>query len=354
MNGYDPVPDAIAALQTKTALQRHAIARLLQPHGPSLEVLRWVAAQPDCDLATAAMIFWRLFCLPPLDGAQDRVTTLELIMMRVRANEYGQAAISWDGMEVWDRTSLVGGPPIPSLKALEVPQELFGPFEGAVPEPASHAFFDVPYAKAEDDAFDSLWRVTPALAASADWLVNKPAEVWMATPMELAGGHPTELYLWMLRQPECPAPVAGQMFWLCDPIGYAKRLLAGSSETRGGVFAFDLLGPILDRWRTTGFAPSDLDFSGVACPAEYRALLNEFPGKPDPLHIPANLLDPVPGKTPVALRLTEDFDFWCIKHSSGQIPRPRSAAVQEWQRSLTPRDPEPPRGWKWRDLLRLK
>jgi len=355
MNAYDPVPDAIAALQTKTASQRQAIARLLGPDGPSLEVLGWVVTQPDCDVATAAMIFWRLLTLPivnPSHNAQDRVPILERIVNGLRDNEYGPAANAWDGKEAWDRTPLIGGMPLPGLNGIQIPHGLSGPFVGHPPEPASYAFFEIPYAKGEDDIFDSLWRVTPANAAAADWLIGKSADVWMAAPLELAGRHPTELYLWMLRQPECPTPVAGQVFWLCDPIEYSRRMLDPSSQKFGGLFSFDLLSPILDRWRTNGFAPSDLDFSRFARPAEYRALLNEFSGKPDPLQIPADLLDPVPGKPPAVLRLTDDFDFWCITHSGGHVRRPRSAAVQEWQRRLTPNVPEPPRGWKWRDLFR--
>lgn len=175
----------------------------------------------------------------------------------------------------------------------------------------------------------------------------------MAAVEELYASHPDELYRWMTLQPECPEPVAGQIFWMRDPVWYARGMLSGPGEKPEGSYAhgFDLLGPILDRWRTTGFAPNHLDFSRFASPAKYRALLREFPAKTDPLEIPASLLDPVPGTRPKVPRICDDFNFWCIKRGlGGLVPRPRSVAVKEWKLSLKPA--EPSRGWRWRDLLR--
>jgi hypothetical protein len=356
MTGYDPVPDAIVALQAKTPSQRHAIVRLLKPDGPSLQVLRWIVRQPDCDVATASMIFWRLRCLPPKEpakAAEDRGQILELIVTRACANEYSENRIAWDGIEAWHRTVLVGAEPSLDWNTGEIPRALFGPFAGEYPEPAKYAFFEVPYE--EDDSFDALWFINPDLAAAADWLIGKPAEVWMAAVSELAGAHPDELYLWMVLQPECPAPVAGQIFWLHDPVSYSRGMLGKSSETPVGSYAmlYALLGPVLDRWSTTGFVPNNLDFSRFASPAKYRALLSEFPGRPDPLQIPADLLDPVPGRRPEVLRNRDEFDFWYIERSLGaHVPRPRSAAVKEWNLSLKPAPPEPSRGWRWRDIFR--
>jgi hypothetical protein len=102
---------------------------------------------------------------------------------RARANEYGGSGIAWDGVEVWDRTVLVGGKPSLDLNASETPPTLYGPFKGETAEPATHAIFEVPYE--EDDAFDALWRINPKLAAAADWLNGKSAEAWMAAVDEL-------------------------------------------------------------------------------------------------------------------------------------------------------------------------
>ncbi len=357
MPDYDKVAaEAIAALQTKTQPQRHAIARLLKPDGPSLQVLRWIIGQPDCDVATASLVFWRLLCLPPEDpvhAAPSRAAVLELIVMRSRANAYRESGIAWNGAEAWYRTPLVSGTPLPDLSAAEIPCALFGPFPGETPEPVTLAFLDAPYE--EDDAFDSLWRTSPNLTAAADWLIGKPAEVWMGAVEQLCASHPDELYRWIVLQPECPAPVAGQIFWMRDPVWYASGMLSKPVDKLEGSYAhaFDLLGPILERWRTTGFAPSQLDFSRFASPAKYRALLSEYPTRPDPLQIPTNLLDPVRGTRPEVPRICDDFNFWCIKRAfSGLAPRPRSAAVNEWQLSLEPAPPEPSRGWQWRDLFR--
>jgi len=345
MADYDPVPDAIDALQTKTQPQRFAIARLLDLNGPALEVLRWIVEQPDCDRTTASMVFWRLLRLTPENP--QRVPTLDIIRQRMGETAYGEAGIAWDGLEAWDRTPLI------SASAGETPPGLFGPFDGETPEPATHAFFDAPYE--DQDSFDSLWRKEPYLAAAADWLIGKSAEVWMAAVTELYSGHANDLYRWIVQQPECPAPVAGQIFWMADAMWYSQGMLGESTEKPEGVYAhvFELLDPLLDRWRTTGFVPSDLDFSGFARPAQYRALLSKFPGKADPLEIPAGLLDPVPGRKPAALRLCGDFNFWCIKCSfGGLVPHPRAAAVKDWQQSLKPHAPAPASGWRWKDLFR--
>lgn len=350
MADYDPAVDAIAALRAKTKLQMHAVARLLKTDGPALSVLRWVIGQADCDRATASMVFWRLLCLPAGEAVQNRAAVLEAIVERARANEFGESGIAWDGLEAVDRTPLVGGAAVLAYDFGEVPGALFGPFRGTAPEPATHAFFEVPYE--DDDAFDSLWRKNPLFAAATDWLAGKPAGAWMAAVEELCASHPDELYRWMVIQPECPKSVAGQIFWMQDPEWYSRGMLSGASGKPVGSYAsvFGLLGPIIERWSTTGFAADPLDFSRFAQPAKYRKLLSEFPSRPDPLGIPTDLLDPIPGSQPEVPRICEDFDFWYIKRGfSGMAQRPRAAAVAEWELS---RKPEAPRGWSWRNLFR--
>jgi len=45
----------------------------------------------------------------------------------------------------------------------------------------------------------------------AEYLLTKGHDVWLAAIDDLAGSYPDHLYLWMLRQPECPASAAHRM-----------------------------------------------------------------------------------------------------------------------------------------------
>ena len=184
---HDPIPgeDAVAFLLRRTPLERHAIARLLGTDGPPLALLDWIVDQPDCDRATAAMIFWRLRTLPAApDDEFDfdpamRNAVLKKIAAKVEADLFTAARIAWDGREAWDGTALIGASPLPAISDFALAaRDLSGPFGDAWPEAAACAFLDESYE--EDDMFDDLWRVSPDLAAAADWLADKPAEVWMA------------------------------------------------------------------------------------------------------------------------------------------------------------------------------
>ena len=156
---YDVYPDAIAFLSRRSPLERHAIARILDVEGKALPILHWMVAQPDCDLATAAMVFWRARSLAPSyrsipTDASAQQALLEAITAKVRAGQYGAPAIAWDGREAWTREPLIGVAPrdgVPTTEA--IPQSLFGPFGSARPEPATHAFLDEPYD--QDGIFDS-------------------------------------------------------------------------------------------------------------------------------------------------------------------------------------------------------
>src|SRR5688572_17450246 len=231
MADFDPVRDAIDFLSRKTLLERHSIARLLDVDGPALAVQRWIIEQHDCDLATAAMLFWRLRVLSVCEhlAAQyslaARSSALDSIVARVHAGHYVAARIAWDGREVWTRVALIGAPPLHGMtsKDEEVTVRLSGPFGTTKPEPAMYAFFDRDYG--DDDLFDSLWRVAPVYAAASDWLTGKPAAVWMAAADELQASHPDEVYNWMVAQPECPSSVVGELFWLSQPEWHAQRLL---------------------------------------------------------------------------------------------------------------------------------
>lgn len=357
MVDYDPIPDSIAALEQKSWPQRFAIARLLEVDDPSLEIYRWLIEQPDCDRTTAAIIFWRLRALEPGPNKvllSDRASLLQRISERAQTDAYRDLAIAWDGSEAWERTPLIGVNPLPGVDSPEPPRTLFGPFIGTTPEPATYAFFESPYE--EDDIFDSLWRYNAEYVAAADWLTGKSHDVWMSSVEQLIGGHPNRLYLWMASQPECPAPVAGQIFWEGTPVFYSQGMLERGLEKPTGTYAniYELLDPILQRWRQGDYVASDLDFRRFAHTAEYKALLARFPNRPDPLDIPADLLDPVPGRVPGAIDLADEFDFWCIKTSlGGLVPRPRSAAVQQWKESRKPSaGAQTTRSWSWRNLFR--
>lgn len=330
MAAYDPKPDAIDFLSRKSPVERHAIARLLDVDGDALAVLRWIAEQPDCDGTTAAMIFWRLWSLPAIDAAAR-----EAALQAIVARDHAAATIAWDGLETWQRTRLIGAPRADGLKSadLAVPARFHGPFGTTVPEPAKYVFFDHDYA--DDDIFDSLWRTAPIYAQATDWLAGKPAETWMAALDELVGGHPDSIHEWMLAQPECSAPVAGQIFWMHEPGFFARERLQGRQAALPR--ALDLA---LARWRKGDLAPSDLDFSRYAGTDGYRKLLASFPGRTDPLGIPQDLLVPRNGRVPARSALRAEFDFWFIAVDiGGQAPRPRVAATAAWQRDLAAAKP---------------
>jgi len=333
MSEYNPIPDAIDFLACRTPLERHAIARLLDTDGPALPVLKWMIEQPDCDGATAATTFWRLRGLPVRAfrarhaDIQDRSALLESIAANVRAGRYGPMKIAWDGLEAWDRFRLIGAPQADRVRApdIDTPALLAGPFGTAKPEPAQYAFFGSPYDA--DDIFDSLWRRPPMYVATADWLADKSADIWMAAVDELQGSHPTEIHEWMVLQPECPSSLAGQIFWLHDPLFHAKQQLEGRAPLSRGV-----IDHVLARWTKNNLAPCDLAFSRYSNPAGYRALLEGFPDQPDPLDIPPSLLDPANGRVPASVRLSGDFDFWFIRVGlGGLVPRPRAAALAAWR-----------------------
>jgi hypothetical protein len=327
---YDPVPDAIAFLARKSASERHAMSRLLDVDGRALSVLAWIVDQPDCDLATAAMAYWRLRTLTcrreglSLDLAA-RISVLEAIHSKVRAGHFGTAKIAWDGYEAWDRIALIGASPLNDLPKHddEVTSALSGPFGTTLPNPAAHAFLDDDYG--DDDIFDSLWRVSPDYAAAVDWLIGKSADAWMIAVDQMLG-HCQHVYEWMLRQPECPAPVAGQIFWRSNP-----EYWAGLDSNRQ---PNEILTLVLQRWRAGTFAPSDLDFSRYANTQNYREVVARLPLGRDPLDVPNDLLAPVTGRQPPPIDLNADFEWWRFNVSiSGLVPRPRTAAIAAWEKS---------------------
>jgi hypothetical protein len=337
MSEYDPIPDAIRFLARKAPIERHAIARLLDTDGKALPVLQWIVEQPDCDRATAAMTFWRLWSLPVQShharqaDVSARTAVLESIAANVSAGRYAAAKIAWDGFEAWQRTPLVAALRADGVTIREaaIPALLFGPFGTAEPEPAKYAFLEEPYDV--DDIFDSLWRTGPTYAAAADWLVGKSAEIWMAAVDGLQGSHPEDVYEWMVLQPGCPSSVAGQIFWSHGPEFDAERQLDGQREPPRNAAVID---HVLARWRKSDFARCDLDFSRYSNAAGYRALLDRFPGKADPLDVPPDLLDPPKGRHPAPVCLYDDFDFWFFRVDLGAlVPRGRDAAVAEWNAS---------------------
>ena len=259
---YDPYPDATAFLLRLSPLQRHAVARVLDVDGKALPILQWLVDRPDCDLATAAMIFWRVRSLPsrwtdPADTAA-RNALLEAIAAKVRAGLYGAPTIAWDGYEAWDREPLIGAAPLAGIATADaLPAALSGPFGAARAEPAMHAFLDESFET--DSVFDSLWRVPPKEAAAADWLIGRPAHDWMAAIDDWLPGHPDDIFEWMLRQPECPQSVAGQIFWLWGHDTVTLPNLDGSAE-----HSDELVARVLERWRLGSFVPCDLDFSRYA------------------------------------------------------------------------------------------
>jgi hypothetical protein len=335
---YDPYPDAIAFLLRRSPLERHAIARVLDLDGTALAILQWLVDRPDCDLATAAMIFWRVRTLPSLRSATTdtaaRNALLETVIAKVRAGRYGAPEIAWDGYEAWSREPLIGAAPLGGIAVADtLPDALSGPFGSERAEPATHAFLDEPYDA--DDIFDSLWRIHPKVAAAADWLIDRPAHDWMAAVDDLLSSHPEEdVFPWMLRQPECPRSVAGQIFWLWGHGTVTLPELEGSA-----VHSDELVALILERWRLGNLVPCDLDFSCYANPETCRELNEELASRGGRLDMFADLLDPHPGRKPPATKLGDDFDAWLLGQSLE--PRPRSAAIAQWRADRRARGKRP-------------
>ena len=324
---YDPYLEAIAFLMRRSALERHAIARILDVEGKALPILHWLVTHPDCDLATAAMVFWRVRSLAPSyrsvpTDAIARRALLEVITAKAGAGQYRAPGIAWDGREAWTREPLIGVAPHVDVPATEtIPPALFGPFGSDHPEPATHAFLDEPYD--QDSIFDSLWRIHYDAAAAADWLIDKPAHVWMKAIDDLSGHHPDDVLEWMVLQPELPRAVAGQIFWVWghDPVTVAE--LEGSST-----HSDELVAIILERWRSGNLAPCDLDFSRYAHSESYRELAQEVLGHGH-LEMFADLLSPRPGRMPAATNSDDDFAYWLLQVELA--PRPRSVAISTWK-----------------------
>ncbi|MEO7690558.1 MAG: hypothetical protein ABIS51_14850 [Sphingomonas sp.] len=215
---YDPAPDAITFLATRTPAQRHAIVRLLATHNRdarALPVLRWVIEQGDCDLTTAAMMYWRLRAAPDDADTPERQEILAVISSRLHI--YAGPAIAWDGRAAWERTPLIGAPETGASA------RLFGPFGTAQAGLAGQAFLDAPYET--DDIFDSLWEWQPVYADIVDWLTGKPESVWLAAIDDLKSSHPHEIYDWMHAQPECPQSVKHKIETEMDRPGEPQALI---------------------------------------------------------------------------------------------------------------------------------
>lgn len=331
---YDPFPDAIALLSRKSPAERHAIARLLDVDGTGARLLQRIAERPDCDRASAAMIYWRLRGLavaptPTLD-LDSRKAAIAAIDARVRAEPYATSSIAWDGREAWTRQTLIEAVPIDGLPPAdrETAAALAGPFAGTDPGPAKFAFIDEPYD--QDDIFDSLWREYPTYAAAADWLAGKSPEVWMTVVDDLASSHANEILMWMVQQPECATSVAGRIFWLCDPVD----LIANHDHPAWGE-ARSIAAAIVERWHRGDLIASDIDFSRFANGAGYRAAIAEVD---DPLGAPPGLIDPPPGRIAERVPVEQDFEYWCWRTDIGNlVARPRAAAIAQWQTDIAAR-----------------
>ena len=140
---------------------------------------------------------------------------------------------------------------------------------------------------------------------------------------DLLSHHPDDAFEWMLRQPECPRSVAGQMFWMWGHDTITLAELEGSST-----HSDELVALVLERWRSGTFAPCDLDFSRYANSESYRELAEEVLSH-GRLEVFADLLNPRAGRMPPATNLDDDFAYWLLQVELE--PRPRSAAIATWK-----------------------
>lgn len=327
---HELLADVTGFLGRKPPLAWHELARMLEVDGDALKVLAWIAAQPDCDTATAAIIFWRVRGLDGGDIPQRRA-----VLEAIAARDWGAARIAWDGIELWDRVRLIDAPALAGLEVV-APTALLGPFGSEEAEPPGHVLLDPQHH--EYDLFDSMWRVSPRDAAVVDWLPGKSPEQWIAMAEAIYGAHPSDLFEWMVRQPECADAVAGRLFWMSDPGYHAEALIEGR-EWRGE--GYETCREVLRRWRAGDLVPSDLDFSRQADGDAYRAVLARHPGHSDPLDIPADLLDPAPGRVVEPVNPYLDYRQWfaIAQHSYGssnfraELAGQQQASIEGWERS---------------------
>ncbi len=340
---YDLVQDAIDFLSPLTPAKRHAIVRAIGFDEESLAVMAWLVAEPDCDLATAAMIFWRLRSLLDMENDTQRTPRhgavraiiLNDIVARVENGSYTSSELAWDGCEAMERTPLIGAPQVDGLDGYggAAPSALYGPFDGLAPEPLKFIFLDFEYA--DDDIFDGMWRYGADYNVDlSDWLIGKPADVWMQTFEDLLNAHPHDFYDWMARQPECPSCVAGRIFWGCSDPFYAIHdravaMLSGEIAREDG---FGTVTYILERWQKGGYADSEPNYQFWSGGESYLEMLKRFPGAADPLDIPHTLLfSQGTEPAPTLPLLSSDFAYWCAVESfGGLVERPREKALQQW------------------------
>jgi hypothetical protein len=331
---YDPVSNAISLLKRKRPIERLAIARLLDVDGACLRVLHWLVDQPDCDLATAAMVFWRLRGLPPRPVAPtpaiaERSPIAELIVARAGQGGYENQSLAWDGLEAWDLVPLIGASKLDDVMPPDaaIPRTLYGPFSGQKAELALNVLLD----EDEDASIsETLWRIPPVYVAGADWLIGKPANVWMAAVDDLSGRDPDDIFEWMLSRPECPSSVAGLIFWRWSGGGddVTSAMLEGHEAHPDPVIAL-----LLERWRNGDLADCRLDFSAFATAAAIQAALDRLKENPAVERF-AGLLAPVRGEPIEPVRLYDDFDYFCFAVDlGGSVPRPREAAIAAWEAS---------------------
>jgi len=268
-------PDAVSILERRTPAERHAIARLLDTR-EAIDLLGWIADQPDCDRATASMIFWRMLSIPGrYDGPEDfaaRNALLSRVLGRCRDGGYPSCDIAWDGLEAWERSSLIDASPVTGVQCAteSLPPMMRGPFGHQEARPAWDTLLDEDIAW--DDIFDSMWCRHPDDAGVADYLIRQGAAVWLAAIDDLISADSKYLLEWMARQPECPKSAAGRIAHLLGQ-DWSDFRSGGEPTTHGE------------------------------------------------------------GETRQASR-PNDFSYFClIGCRGGLLPRPRAAAIAEWQKA---------------------
>lgn len=132
----------------------------------AIPVLDWIVAQPACDRANAALVFWGCDPLGQIesDGAHapavlERLALLERVLRNWKKGFYRRSELAWD--EDWRgryRRCMVAARP--GLKErFAIPNDLLGPISGRAPE--------VP-AELKVDGNDELRRLLAGLGADVD------------------------------------------------------------------------------------------------------------------------------------------------------------------------------------------
>jgi hypothetical protein len=130
-----------------------------------------------------------------------------------------------------------------------------------------------------------------AIDAMIAWLSDKSPDVWMWFTQEANWDTCTPILSWMIEQPFCDRAVAATIFWMCDPVGLAEK---AASPKDGTLLwnADELAQLILLTWKDRLPHDAGLRPFTHGNDSKYRAFIDAWPNRDDPLSVPQWLFGP--------------------------------------------------------------